>query len=651
MMLSFAKLISLATIVAAVGATPALKIRSAASSSTSTGSGYTSTNTPSSSGNQCSTGQMQCCEQVGEYDDLSQSQRDLIPVDVLPIEVINDLLLIGFQCSSILSAGACHAQAVCCEDNSHLDREIADDESRMETYGGDDVRDPPRLSKEVRASAASPPPPPSAVTWDGPDDPENPQNWTPVKKWLVTVLCAVMTVNVTFASSAPSAATSRIIEQFGISTEVSFLVTSVFLLGYVFGPFVAGPGSELFGRTRVLMITMSSYTLFILGQVFAPNIQTLLVTRFFSGFFAVGPLTIGGGLLADIWSAEGRGPATSLFSASVFLGPVLGPLIGGFVAEDISLKWNWIFWIMFIFAGVSTVAMIAFLPETYAPVILERKAQRLRKTAETEKEKNMIFAEHERQDFSLGPLIHRTLFRPFQMLLMEPILVLVTIYMSIVYGILYALFEAFPVIFMQRHGFTLSQNGLIFIGVGIGTTLGALTNYFFSMQYAKHIPRWKGFPPAEYRLYGAMVGSPALVIGAFWLGWTGEYASIHWAIPGVATIVIGFAISLIFISFLSYLVDTYLMYSASAFSANTTVRSLVAAAFPLFTVQMYTNLGINWASTLVGLIGLVMVPSPFLFYKYGARIRASSKFAPCIDLKIAKELEEEGKERNLKEVV
>ncbi|KAE9394341.1 MFS general substrate transporter [Gymnopus androsaceus JB14] len=511
---------------------------------------------------------------------------------------------------------------------SQLDQEILDDEARMEKYGGDDVREPPKLSpkspeKNERLHHRP-------ITWSGPDDPENPQNWSKLRKWLLTILIAAMTINVTFASSAPSSATERIIEQFGISEEVSYLVTSVFLLGYVFGPFFSGPGSEMFGRKPVLVVGMSSYTLFILGQIFAHNIQTLLVTRFFSGFFAVGPLTIGGGLLADIWPAEGRGPATSLFTASVFLGPVLGPLVAGFIAES-TLKWNWTFWVMFIFAGASTILMIVLLPETYAPPRRPEAA-------------SAIFAEHEKQDFNLGPLVHRTLYRPFQMLLLEPILVLVTVYLSIVYGVLYALFEAFPIIFIDRHGFSLTQNGLVFIGVGIGSTLGALLNYYFSLQYSKHIPRWKGFPPAEYRLYGAMVGAPALVIGAFWLGWTGEYASVPWAAPAVATIVLGFAISLIFMSFLSYLIDTYLMYSASAFAANTTVRSLVAAAFPLFTVQMYNGLGINWASTLVGLVGLVLMPSPFLFYKYGARIRASSKFAPCIDLKIAKELEEEEEE-------
>lgn len=113
-----------------------------------------------------------------------------------------------------------------------------------------------------------------------------------------------------------------------------------------------------------------------------------------------------------------------------------------------------------------------------------------------------------------------------------------------------SVFEAFPLIFMDTHGLTLTQNGLVFLGVGIGSTLGAILNFYFSLQYSKQITHWKGFPPAEYRLYGAMVGSPALVIGCFWLGWTGQYASVSWVAPAVSTVILGFAISLIFMSFL-----------------------------------------------------------------------------------------------------
>lgn len=457
---------------------------------------------------------------------------------------------------------------------------------------------------------------------------------------MITVVCIIMTVNVTFASSAPSSAAPRIMQEFHTSKEVSYLVTTVFLLGYVFGPMFWGPGSELVGRRPIFIITMTLYTLFHLGQGLAKNMQTLLVTRFFVGFFAVAPVTNCGGVVADIWSAAGRGPAMSMFTASVFLGPVLGPIVAGFIVQS-HASWRWIFWVMMIFAGVCTAIMIPTLPETYAPVILLKKAKRLRKQ-DPVKYKD-LYAEHENQDWSIWGVIKRTLFRPFEMLFMEPILFLITIYLSIVYGLLYALFQAFPIIFITIRHFTTGHDGLMFIGIGIGTTIGAFLNWVFSRHYPQLIKRWKGFPPPEERLYGAMLGSSLLVIGIFWLGWTGQYASVPWYVPGLSTIAIGAAIALIFVSFLSFLVDTYLQYSASAFAANTMVRSAIAAAFPLFTTQMFTNLGVNWACTLVGLLGLLFVPAPFLFYKYGAWIRGRSSFAPCFDLVIAKELEEEEK--------
>ncbi|KAF8900698.1 MFS polyamine transporter [Gymnopilus junonius] len=509
-------------------------------------------------------------------------------------------------------------------------------EESLERYGGDDIHEPP--SKEEEALGGGLPPAPTLdanmVTWDGPDDPQNPQNWSIRRKWFITSVTIVMTVNVTFASSAPSSAALKLAKVFDVPAEVGYLITTTFLLGYVFGPLFWGPGSELIGRRPILVVTMILYTLFILGQALAQNIQTLLVTRFLSGFFAVAPVNNAGGLIADIWSAKGRGPATSLFTAAVFIGPVIGPIVSGYQAS-----WRWVFWVMFIFAGLCTLIMIPSLPETYAPVILAKKVKRLRK--EDPVGSKYLYAEHEKQDWSWRGVLHRTLFRPFSMLAQEPILLLVTIYTSIVYGLLYALFEAFPVIFIEHHGFTVAQTGLIFIGVGIGTTIGSFINYLASAHYPELIVKWRGFPPPEDRMYGAMLGSPILVIGIFWLGWTGQYDSIPWYVPAISTIFIGAGISLIFMSFLSYLVDTYLMYSASAFAANTICRSALGAAFPLFTVQMFTNLKVNWASTLIGLIALLFVPCPFLFKKYGPRIRTKSKFAPCFDLKIAAELKRE----------
>jgi DHA1 family multidrug resistance protein-like MFS transporter len=182
-----------------------------------------------------------------------------------------------------------------------------------------------------------------------------------------------------------------------------------------------------------------------------------------------------------------------------------------------------------------------------------------------------------------------------------------------------------------------------------------VTNWWLSRSYPALIVRWRGFPPPEARLPGAMLAAPALVVGCLWLGWTGQYADVHWAAPALATVLVGFAISLVFMSFLvrapllpppppsltcaqAYLVDTYLQYSASAFAANTAVRSAVAAGFPLFTTRMFTVLGVGGACSLLAGVALLLAPSPFLFYKYGARIRGSSRFAPCLDLKVAEEM-------------
>lgn len=189
------------------------------------------------------------------------------------------------------------------------------------------------------------------------------------------------------------------------------------------------------------------------------------------------------GVIADIWDAVGRGQATSVFTACVFIGPVLGPIVGGYIVDS-ALGWCWVFWVMMIFAGVCTLITVAALPETYAPVILAKKAEQIRK-AGTEK---AVYAEHEKQDWSVRGVIHRTIYRPFEMLFKEPILILVTVYItsftvsstdvSNMPSVLWTLtnvpslvFEALPVIFVDKRGFTIAQVGLVFIGVSIGSTM------------------------------------------------------------------------------------------------------------------------------------------------------------------------------------
>ncbi|KAH8826531.1 MFS polyamine transporter [Flagelloscypha sp. PMI_526] len=528
--------------------------------------------------------------------------------------------------------------------SSELERELERDR-----YGWDEPQDPPGLTAGNSAIPSttttvlqSSVPPEVAdtekpISWDGPSDPQNPYNWSFRLRWFYTIISILMALNVTFASSAPTVTIISLQHEFHVSLEVTELTISLFLVGYIFGPLFWGPGSEVIGRRPIFIGSLFAYTLFHLGQALATNIETFLITRFLGGFFAAAPLTNAPGLIADLWDAHERGLPVSLFTLCVFLGPVIGPIVSSFIVSN-GVSWRWVYWVMMIFAGVSSVIAALTLPETFAPVILRKKARRLRKADPVANAH--VFASLEREDWSLRGVLHRTLYRPIIMLAKEPILVLVTIYLSLVYGVLYALFSAFPIIWIQTRQFTIWQSSLIFIGVGIGATLGSVINSYSTRHYPALTKKWRGFPPPEERLYGAMIGGPLLVIGAFWLGWTGHYASVPWYVPALATIPIGIGISVIFMSFISYLVDAYLLFAASAVAANTMVRSAVAAAFPLFTVQMFQKLGINWACTLIGFIALILSPSAFLFYRYGPKIREKSKFAPCLDLKIAKEIKE-----------
>lgn len=219
---------------------------------------------------------------------------------------------------------------------------------RVEFYGGNDPQDPPPKYNPSVAPLPFLPKPntdPNLVTWDGPEDPENPQNWSIWYRWSITIACTVMTLNVyvsfcheaaltdivsdsTFASSAPSSSVPIIAHEFHVPREVGNLVTTLFLVGFMIGPIFWGPGSELIGRRPIFVGTLAMYTIFHVGQACAKNMTTLLVTRFICGFFAVAPLTNSSGVIADMWDPMNRGIATSVFASAVFLGPVLGPIVG-----------------------------------------------------------------------------------------------------------------------------------------------------------------------------------------------------------------------------------------------------------------------------------------------------------------------------------
>lgn len=164
----------------------------------------------------------------------------------------------------------------------------------------------------------------------------------------------------------------------------------------------------------------------------APNIGALLSCRFLCGFFAAAPLTLAGGAISDVWDTDERGFAIALFAAAPYGGPVLGPIVGGFIGQTVG--WRWIYWVNMIFAGVVTLSLVT-IPETYAPAILKRRAKRLR--ADTGDATYVTEQEAFRRD--LSGIIVETLIRPFQMLVEEPILLFMSMYIALIYGLVSSL--------------------------------------------------------------------------------------------------------------------------------------------------------------------------------------------------------------------
>ncbi|PMD29589.1 MFS general substrate transporter [Hyaloscypha variabilis F] len=453
------------------------------------------------------------------------------------------------------------------------------------------------------------------------NDPRNPRNFPTLGKWAITILVAIATLGVTFDSSAYTGGIRQIIEQFGVNQEVATLGVSLFVLGFAIGPLLWAPLSELYGRQIVFTTTYGVLTILCAGAAGSQNIQTLICLRAVAGAFGSSPLTNAGGVIADLFTAEQRGIATAFFAAAPFLGPTLGPIVGGFVGE--TEGWRWIMGLMAIFTGAMWILCTLMVPETYPPVLLSMRAKKLSKITGRIYKSRLEFDMKKR---TASQVFQTALARPWALLFHEPIVLLLSTYMAIIYGTLYMMFAAFPIVFQRDRGWSAGIGGLPFCGVAIGMISAVIYTIPENKRYIRAAQKTSRGAPPEQRLLPVMVGSVFLPLGLFWFAWT-NYPSIHWIVSIIATVPFGFGMVLVFLGIINYLVDAYTIYTASVLAANSVLRSVFGAVFPLFTTYMFNKLGIHWASSIPAFLSLLCVPFPFLFFKYGPAIRKRCKYA------------------------
>ncbi|KAH7027960.1 major facilitator superfamily domain-containing protein [Microdochium trichocladiopsis] len=502
-----------------------------------------------------------------------------------------------------------------------------------------------RSGESTAAEEGGPPPAdPFLVEWegDGSNDPMCPRSISHGRKWAIVLIVSAASFCVTGASSIYTSAYAAMEAEFGNSRIVSTLGLSLFVLGLALGPMLFGPLSEFYGRRPIYLVAWTMYLIWIIPQAVAPNIATMIVCRFLDGFAGSTFLAVSGGTVSDLFSREQLQWPMAIFSAAPFTGPCIGPLIGGFINQNTPV-WRWTFWVLLIWAGVLEVAIVFFVPETFHPVLLRKKANKVR--AETGDNRWHAATEtvrdgsgkdtppHAPTDFgAVSRAIGLSLLRPIQLLVLEPMCLCLCTFTAILLGILYLFFGAFPLVFGTVYGFTLDQVGLSFLGILTGLIIGCAMDPVWAGVRARLSRKLsaetgvEGASEPEFRLPAAMLGSLCVPVGIFIFAWT-CYPSVHWIVPMVGAMLFGFGIVLVFTSVFTFLVDAYPAYAASAMAANTFSRCLFATAFPLFGTQMYKALGIHWATSLVAFLTVAMIPFPFLFFKYGKQLRQRSRFA------------------------
>ncbi|KAJ7141175.1 major facilitator superfamily domain-containing protein [Mycena epipterygia] len=475
----------------------------------------------------------------------------------------------------------------------------------------------------LRMPVSQPPSPPAKLNRDERvflDSSEDPLCFSTFKKWLAVVVISAGSFCVACASSMAIFTEKAMAEEFHVSHEPTILTVSLFVLGFGVGPLIMGPFSEVYGRAIIYQLSYIFLVLLSLPVVFAPNLAVAVVFRFLLGTSGASFLSVAGGSIADMFSESKVGNPMALYTICPFLGPVFGPLIGGFINQN--LYWRWTYRILIIWTFVQLVAIFLFVPESYVPVLLKRKAQRLRQTTGDQS----YWAPLDRHDISLTRSLLLSCYVPFKLLSFDRMALLLDIWDALLLGILYLMFQAFPIIFENGHHFNVQTTGLTFLGIGLGMVIGLATQPFWNRLEAREAAKHGGKAPPETLLIMGQVGGVLVPLSLYWFAFT-TYPRVHWVVPIIASIPFGTGVFFVFTATFTYLVTAYRPIAASAMAANSAMRSSFAAAFPLFAGAMYQKLGPVGATALLAGLTTVMAPLPFIFYRIGARLRANSRFA------------------------
>lgn len=489
-------------------------------------------------------------------------------------------------------------------------------------------------------------PPDLIVTWDGPDDPENPFNFPAKKKWTITLSACYVCFIVGLNSTAIAGAAEGVLTRFSVSDDNfpnDYWPIAAWNAGAAFAPLFGVPLLEQFGVRTGFLLFYFLFFLFVIPQALANSFATLLVTRVIAGALASIVQNSVESVVADTFRTEAeRNLPITLFVYAFLAGFTVGPVVGAAIASR--LYWRWyelmflcssrvvltnsrlrVFYIQLIIYGTSFPLLWLTLAETRHSVILERRAKLLSKRTGLK-----YIAKGTSTHLSPSALVYEAVARPTKLFLTEPVVFFFSLWSAFAFGLVFVSTQSIAQVYAANYGFSGTQAGYVQAALLVGETLGILAALPQNASYlrsAERNVREPGVPVPEARLPLSIPASfVGLCGGLFWYAWSSAHAEVHWIVPAVGLGFMGFGIMIVVHSVVMYLTDSYPAYAAQAISAEAFAENIFSAFLPLATKRMYSSLGFGWAGSLLGFLAFALSFAPIVLMLKGGTIRKRSKF-------------------------
>ncbi|OCH87210.1 MFS general substrate transporter [Obba rivulosa] len=436
----------------------------------------------------------------------------------------------------------------------------------------------------------------------------NPRNWSKRRKWVNMWIIAFQDTLSPISSTLLAVGQAQVDADFHVTnSQLSAMPVAMYVLGLGLGPLYLAPLSEMYGRRIVYNVNAIIFTLSTIGCALVHNDAGLIILRFIAGLAGGAGPGLGGGSIGDLFKPEERGGAQAIYSFGPTFGPSIGGIIGGYIA--VRVGWRWSMWVCAIAGGFNAALSVLFLRETYAPYLLARlRGQRSAPTA-------------------AGGFIH-AITRPLRMLFFAPISTIMSLYMALVYGMLYLMLVTIPLLFGPAPLYGLftyrwqgGNEGLSYLSAAVGCLLALVASVLTLNRSYIALCKKYGEKKPEFRMPFMQAGMLITPAGLFMYGWTAQ-AHAHWILPLIGAAVFAFGALVVFTCIQTYIVDAFGKYSASGLAAAVILRSIGGTLFSIFGDRLFRNLGYGWGASLLGFVCVGALPIPTIIWIYGPRLRA-----------------------------